>query len=78
MSQRTVESVIGRLVTDEAFRRRFSSDPPAALREVVGCGHELTPVELHALGSIDPRLLALFADALDPRIQKVECEGGRA
>jgi putative modified peptide len=77
MSQRSVERVLGRLVTDEAFRRRFSADPGAALAEAAGSGVELTPIELQSLASLDPRLLSRVADALDPRLQKIDCCGGR-
>jgi Ribosomally synthesized peptide prototyped by Frankia Franean1_4349. len=76
MSQRGVERVIGRLVTDEAFRRKFAEDPAAILREALGCGVELTSLEVRALASIDPQLLARLAENLDPRIQKICVEGG--
>jgi len=77
MSQRNVESLIGRLVTDEGFRRRFSEDPGAALQEVAECGVELTSLEIRALATIDTRLFGMLADAIDPRIQKVDLRGGR-
>ncbi|MDM7916330.1 MAG: Os1348 family NHLP clan protein [Candidatus Eisenbacteria bacterium] len=76
MSHSTVERVIGWLATDEAFRRRFSKDPGAALQELVERGFQLTPCELHALQSIDSRRLARFAEALDPRLQKTDLQGG--
>jgi len=71
-----VERVIGRLVTDEAFRQRFTESPGAALQEMTECGLELTSLEIRALASIDPKLVALFADAIDPRIQKIHVNGG--
>jgi hypothetical protein len=76
MSQRSVERVIGRLVTDEAFRRRFAEQPEIVLREMVGCGLELTPCELQALAGTDLRSIERFADALDPRLQKTDIQGG--
>jgi hypothetical protein len=78
MSQRSVERVIGRLVTDEEFRRRFAEDPAAALEEMVAGGFDLTRVELGALAGIDRCLVERMADALDPRIQKIECCRGRS
>lgn len=78
MSQRSVERVVGRLVTDEAFRRRFSDDPNAALGEMAASGLELTAIELRALAALDARLLARLAAALDPRLQKIDCCGGRS
>ena len=75
MSQRGVERVIGRLVTDEEFRRRFAEDPAALLREVAGCSLELTNLEIQALASIDLRRLDRLARTLDPRIQKVCVQG---
>jgi hypothetical protein len=77
MSQRNVEQVIGRLVTDEGFRRRFAADPQAALQALLAGGLELNPCELRALASLDAQRAARFAQAIDPRIQKVDLQGGR-
>ena len=71
MSQRNVERVIGRLVTDEKFRRRFESDPVKTLEEMAATGAELTDVEKRALAGLDARLVARFAGAIDPRLQKI-------
>lgn len=73
MSQRNVERVIGRLVTDEQFRRRFESNPVQALQEVAAAGAELTDVEMRALAGLDARMVTRFADAIDPRLQKICC-----
>ena len=75
MSQRNVERVIGRLVTDEGFRRRFAVDPAEVLQEMMETGCELTCLEQRAISSIDPDVAARFADAIDPRIQKVNAHG---
>jgi hypothetical protein len=76
MSQRNVERVIGRLVTDEAFRGHFAADPRAALRELKEEGVELNECELWALSTIDPRAVDRFVDSLDARIQKSDLRGG--
>jgi putative modified peptide len=70
MSQANVERIIGRLITDEEFRRRFAEDPQAALSEITDRGVELTCLELKALASIDPQLTESLAEAIDSRIQK--------
>ena len=72
MAQRTVEAVIGRLATDEAFRAAFARDPRGVLEQLVhqdGLG--LTPVERDALAATDTRLWDHVAAALDPRLQRV-------
>jgi len=71
MSQRTVESVIGRLVTDEDFRRRFSERPAAVIDELIASGTELTPVERRALLDLDAAACEQFADRVDARLQKI-------
>jgi hypothetical protein len=70
MSQKCVESVIGRLATDEAFRSRFQADRAAALDALAAEGLDLTEVERRALLDLDCRACERFADELDPRIQK--------
>ncbi len=77
MSQRNVERVIGRLATDEEFRRRFEADPRTVLREAIESGVELTACERHALASLERRALKRFADAIDPRLQKCDLHGGK-
>lgn len=76
MSQNSVEQVIGRMVTDEGFRRKFERKPIETLFEIVASGVELTTVELRALAAMDPTLVARFADALDPRILKIGTNRG--
>lgn len=78
MSQRNVELVIGRLVTDEAFRRRFGADPVGELQRLGDAGCELNPCELRVLSALDVRVVARFAQDIDPRIQKVDLQGGEA
>jgi hypothetical protein len=70
MSHRGVEVVLGRLATDEAWRERFRQEPATALRELIGSGLELSPVERGAIEALDPSAIARFAQALDPRLQK--------
>ena len=71
MSQRNVELFVGRLMTDEAFREKFCREPSEALDQLAQEGIHLTSVEIEALSGISPALAKHFAEALDPRIQKV-------
>ncbi len=70
MSQRNVEVLIGRLVTDEAFRAMFLRDPAATLTQFVEWGYDLTPPEIAALQATDPSLWARTAEQIDPRLQR--------
>lgn len=65
MSQRSVESIIGRLITDGAFRGQFFVDPAAVCRDH---GLDVTAAEVTALLRIDSRVLDAVADGLDPKI----------
>lgn len=71
MSQRSVEQVIGKLATDEGFRRRFEVNREVALTEVMANGLQLTPVERRALLDLNVNACERFAGCLDPRIQKI-------
>ncbi len=76
MSQPNVERVIGQLATDEGLRRRFEKDPRATIQLVSEGGLDLTPGERRALAGLDAGLLARFSSAIDPRLQKVDPQGG--
>jgi len=70
MGQRSVEVLIGRLVTDEELRRRFVAEPLETIRLVQLRGLELTPVEIDALLASPVSLWESLAATLDPRLQK--------
>ncbi len=71
MSQRIVETIIGRLITDEQFRSEFLSNPRRVLENLKDLGFSLNPTEVDALLNTDSTLWAIAADAMDPRLQKV-------
>jgi len=70
VAQRSIETVIGRLLTDDEFRETFVRDPIQALDELRQRGMDLTSVEIRALTGIDSRLWGQVADRIDPRLQK--------
>lgn len=71
MTQRNIEILIGRLVTDEAFRSAFRTDPDATLSGFMEAGYELTPVEVTALRATPADLWEQVAARIDERLQKV-------
>lgn len=71
MSQRHVESFIGRLATDRELRRAFRASPADTLEGYRSEGHELGAVEMSALRSLDVEELARFAETLDPRLRRL-------
>jgi len=70
MSQRSIEIVIGRLLTDEEFRESFIADPERALTQFSEAGTNLTRSEMNALVSMDARLWVAGAERIDHRLQK--------
>jgi hypothetical protein len=75
MAQQCLESVIGRLVTDDEFREVFFRDRRTALNDLLERGMHLTAVELRALTSIDPTHWNQVAEGIDPRLQKASLKG---
>lgn len=65
MSQRAVESILGRLITDEEFRKEFFREPIETCRNN---NWGVTPAELSALLGLDSEMLHEMAGALDPKI----------
>ncbi len=70
MSQKSVESFVGRLATDEDLRLRFAADPAAVLDELSRSQYDFTCVEREALVALDVAPFTRLADRLDPRLQK--------
>jgi hypothetical protein len=65
MSQRAVEQVVGRLVTDEGFREAFLADPRGTAARA---GLDLSAKELDALTRIPRAALASLCACVDDRI----------
>ena len=70
MSQKTVQLIIGRLVTDEEYRARFLDDARAFLLALREQGVELTLREIDALIRTDVALWPEAADRIDPDLQR--------
>lgn len=78
MTQRSIEMVIGRLVTDEEFRETFLADPHRALGELLERGTHLSQAEIAALIATDPVLWTQVADQIDQRLQKASLKRSSA
>lgn len=70
MAQRIVEMLVGRLITDEQFRRDFLDAPEQVLRELNDIGFELSRTEIAALMNTDASVWGRTANDIDPRLQK--------
>ena len=68
--QRHIELLIGRLATDEDFRRAFERDPRKTLSKAAEWGVALSEVEVTALLATDQTLWERIAAELDSRLQK--------
>ena len=70
MAQRGIEILIGRLMTDEAFRVAFLENRELTLQGFSEAGYELTPIEIIAVLSTPADVWSRAADRIDPRLQK--------
>ena len=73
MSQKTVQLVIGRVLTDDELRARFVARPLETLTELKEQGLELTRDEIEALAASDPHVWPSMAKRIHPRLQR--CSG---
>ena len=69
MSQQALETALGKLICDEAFRRKFYEDAEGAVRR---CGLLLTPIELSSLRGIRLSNIESLARHVDDRIRRAE------
>ncbi len=70
MSQKTVEIFIGRVVTDEELRRRFTERPIETLKDLREQGFELTDCEIDALAQTDTHVWSWAARRIHPQLQR--------
>jgi hypothetical protein len=70
MSQRTVQLVIGRLLTDVDLRACFVERPRETLMELREEGLELTEDEIDALARSDAQVWPAMARRIHPRLQR--------
>jgi DNA-binding CsgD family transcriptional regulator len=68
MSKWGVQIVIGRLLTDEAFRRQFEQCRRECLASVCGHGIDLDRTEIAALVEADARVWTDMASQIDRRL----------
>ena len=67
MSQKAVELLIGRLVTDDQFRHKASISFSEACFEV---GLELTPMEIALLSRMEIKSFADLSRCVDPGLRR--------
>jgi hypothetical protein len=70
MAHRTIERIIGRLLTDEELRLKFTRSPKRTLAELSDQGWELSHLEVDALLTTEVRLWSDAAARIDPRLQR--------
>jgi hypothetical protein len=70
MAQKTVELIIGRILTDEGLRARFVERPAETLVSLRDQGHDLTNGEIAALVQTDMRLWQRGTKWLDVGLQR--------
>jgi hypothetical protein len=76
MSQRNVEILIGRLLTDEELRAQFLHAPFETLTALSEQGLELTRGEIDALVQTDVQLWGRVAAKLPSRLQRCSLRSG--
>ena len=70
MSQKCVELLLGRILTDEDFRRSFFPVRDFSFAVAASHGLELTAVERNALATLQGARFDFIAQTLDPRISR--------
>ena len=76
MAQRTVQLIIGQILTDEEFRADFLERPLETLTSLRERGVDLTHIEIEALAQTDRRFWLIGAEWVDARLQRCRLVGG--
>ena len=75
MSQRDVEKLLGKILTNDEFRQSFFPVGRHSFEYAASHGLELTAVERSALSSLRSRAFECLARSLDPRISRSSAAG---
>ena len=70
MSQRNVELLIGRLLTDEDMRHQFMQRPGGAIENFCRQGWELSQGEIDALAATDAVMWSELASRIPSRLKR--------
>jgi hypothetical protein len=70
MSQKTVQFVIGRLLTEEDLRSRFVERARETLDELLAQGYEMTEDEVDAIVRSDPAMWRSASRRIHPRLHR--------
>src|SRR5580692_6282394 len=70
MAHKTVQFIIGQILTDEELRARFLDQPMETLTSLRDKGFDLTTSEIDALLLTDSRLWRAGPDWVDSRLQR--------
>jgi hypothetical protein len=70
MAHKTVQFIIGRILTDEELREKFLVAPVETLSAFRESGLELTDAEIEALANTDRELWRSGVDWIDSRLQR--------
>ncbi|HEV3059021.1 MAG TPA: Os1348 family NHLP clan protein [Vicinamibacterales bacterium] len=76
MSQKTVQLIIGRILTDDELRSRFVRQPSETLAALRDQGFELSAGEVEALVRTDRRLWNDASSRIDARLQRCSLQLG--
>jgi len=75
MAHKTVQFIIGQILTDEELRARFLDQPIETLTSLRDKGFDLTKSEIDALLLTDPRLWRAGPQWVDSRLQRCRLRG---
>jgi hypothetical protein len=77
MAHKTVQLIIGQILTDEELRASFLDGPVEMLASLRDMGFDLTNAEIDALTQTDRRLWTSGVEWIDARLQRCDL-GSRA
>jgi hypothetical protein len=72
MAQKTVQFIVGKILTDEELRARFLAAPFDTLSSLRDMGFDLTQAEIDALIRTNRRLWIWGADWIDAQLQRCD------